>query len=132
MDPPPRSLAADAHDCIMVRILIQDSPHTRLWGEVRPADRRLPSDRRVYPCWRTPRAIDRHGPDQDQRDIVLAAVKAWPGDNAVRDTPTATAILDGGCAQRHWAKQIGTKKRPSGRTKKLNQPQKCESMRATT
>jgi hypothetical protein len=42
-------------------------------------------------------------PDQDQRDTVLATVKAWPGDDRVRGTCTATAILDGGCARRHSA-----------------------------
>jgi hypothetical protein len=36
-----------------------------------------------------------------QRDTVLAAVKAWPGDDGVRGTCTATAILDGACARRH-------------------------------
>jgi len=48
-----------------------------------------------------PRAIDRYNPDQDRRDTVLAAVKAWPGDHGVHDICTATAILDGGCARRH-------------------------------
>ncbi len=34
MGPPPRSFAADAHDCIMVRIL-KDPPNTRLWRDDR-------------------------------------------------------------------------------------------------
>ena len=34
MGPPPRSFAADAHDCIMVRIL-EDPPNTRLWRDDR-------------------------------------------------------------------------------------------------
>ena len=32
MGPPPRSFAADAHDCIMVRPLV-DRPNTRLWRD---------------------------------------------------------------------------------------------------
>src|SRR4029453_5159210 len=32
MDPPPRSFAADAHDCIMVRDPL-DRPNTRLWRD---------------------------------------------------------------------------------------------------
>jgi len=34
MDPPPRSFAADAHDCIMAPILA-DRPNTRLWRDFR-------------------------------------------------------------------------------------------------
>jgi hypothetical protein len=34
MGPPPRSFAADAHDCIMVPILT-DRPNTSLWREDR-------------------------------------------------------------------------------------------------
>src|SRR5262245_16433752 len=34
MGPPPRSFAADAHDCIMVAILA-DRPNTSLWRELR-------------------------------------------------------------------------------------------------
>jgi hypothetical protein len=45
MGPPPRSFAADAHGCIMVRIQM-DPPNTRLWRDhmVTPY-RELPSDR---------------------------------------------------------------------------------------
>jgi hypothetical protein len=39
MGPPPRSLAADAHDCIMVRMLedhiLEHPPNTRLWRDRR-------------------------------------------------------------------------------------------------
>src|SRR5206468_9948181 len=42
MGPPPRSLAADAHDCIMVRIQT-DLPYTSLWREV-ASPSRAPSD----------------------------------------------------------------------------------------
>lgn len=33
MDPPPRSFAADAYDCIMVRVST-DPPNTRLWRAI--------------------------------------------------------------------------------------------------
>src|ERR1700726_835303 len=42
MGPPPRSFAADAHDCIMVRIQT-DLPDTSLWREDAPQGE-LPSD----------------------------------------------------------------------------------------
>ena len=48
---------------------------------------------------------DRRRPDRTQRDTVLAAVKAWPGERTVRGIGTATAILDGGCARRHSARE---------------------------
>src|SRR5262252_1565067 len=41
MGPPPRSFAADAHDCIMVAVL-SDRPNTSLWRNVAP-DGELPS-----------------------------------------------------------------------------------------
>src|SRR5215467_12654695 len=41
MGPPPRSFAADAHDCIMVTVLT-DRPNTSLWRNVAP-DGELPS-----------------------------------------------------------------------------------------
>jgi len=40
MGPPPRSFAADAHDCIMVT----DQPNTSLWRDLRAPDGELPSD----------------------------------------------------------------------------------------
>ena len=43
MGPPPRSFAADAHDCIMVPIRM-DQPNTRLWRE---APRRMASSPRI-------------------------------------------------------------------------------------
>jgi hypothetical protein len=43
-------------------------------------------------------------PAPPKRDAVLAAVKAGPGDCGARGTGTATTILDGGCARRHWAR----------------------------
>jgi hypothetical protein len=81
---------------------------------------------------RTPALLARlAGPCQVQRDTVLDAVKAWPADDGTRVASTATAILDGVCARRHWGpRQVGTKKRPSGRTKKLTEPRKMKKHRS--
>jgi len=73
------------------------------------------------------RRRDRGSPNQPKRDTVLAAVKAWPGEGGIRGRHTATAILDGGCARRHWPRAVGTKKRPSDRTKKLTKRKKKEA-----
>jgi len=43
MGPPVRSFAADAHDCIVVRVL--DPPDTRLWRDWLRPESGLPSDR---------------------------------------------------------------------------------------
>ena len=51
MGPPPRSFAADAHDCIMVPILT-DQPNTSLRREVAP-DGELPSVSSQNPVRRT-------------------------------------------------------------------------------
>src|SRR4051812_15566925 len=73
------------------------------------------------------RRVSNHGPQRVatiklarllQRDGVLAVVKAWPGDVGGYGEGTATAILDDGCARRPARAQVGTKKRPPGRTKK--------------
>src|SRR4051795_11530599 len=45
MGPPPRSFAADAHDCIMVRDPL-DRPNTRLWRDDPCPMASSPSDRR--------------------------------------------------------------------------------------
>src|SRR5260370_3975797 len=44
MGPPPRSFAADAHDCIMVRVHT-DRPNTSLWRDSPRPHGELPSDR---------------------------------------------------------------------------------------
>jgi hypothetical protein len=46
---------------------------------------------------------DVRGPDLRKRDTVLAAVKAWPAQGGACGKPSATAILDCGCARCHWA-----------------------------
>jgi len=40
MGPPPRSFAADAHECIMVRVL--DPPDTRSWRDWSAPGKRAP------------------------------------------------------------------------------------------
>src|SRR5713226_8447525 len=51
MGPPVRNFAADAYDCIMVKVAI-DPPNTRLCGQVRTT-RRVPSDRGYPALWPT-------------------------------------------------------------------------------
>ena len=87
---------------------------------IRTARSRCSTARAASPAT-TPRARkSRHGPDAPKRDTVLAAVKAWPGNPGASRTVTVPAILDGGCARRHFGTaQVGTKKRLRGRTKTL-------------
>jgi hypothetical protein len=66
MGPPPRSFAADAHECIMVRVL--DPPDTRSWRDYPRPESGLPSDRH---------------PDRTKRAVVREAVKVWPGKTGV-------------------------------------------------
>jgi len=78
------------------------------------------------------RTINVRGPDQDQRDTVLATVKAWPGDDGVRGTCTATAILDGVCARRHWT-DVGRDEETALRSnKETDQDRKKAKSRNTT
>jgi hypothetical protein len=48
---------------------------------------------------------------------VLRPVKAWPGNTGASRNVIATASLDGPCARRTAALQVGTKERPSGANK---------------
>src|SRR5580693_2132740 len=83
MGPPPRSFAADAHECIMVRVL--DPPDTRSWRDlIRAQESGLPSDRH---------------PDRTKRAVVLEAVKVWPGNGGACGKVGATANLDSFCAR---------------------------------
>src|SRR6266852_5123514 len=81
MGPPPRSFAADAHDCIMVRVL-GPTGYNVLARLIAP-ERGLPSDRH---------------PDRTKRAVVLEAVKLWPGNGGacrkgVVRRPTLTASV---------------------------------------
>src|SRR5271167_1874263 len=82
MGPPPRSFAADAHDCIMVRSLW--TYRIQGCGAMIRARWQAPSDRR---------------PDRIKPAVVLEAVKVWPGKAGVRRKVGATANLDSSCAR---------------------------------
>ena len=84
MGPPPRSFAADAHDCIMVRVL-GPTEYKVVARLIRAPERGLPSDRH---------------PDRIERAAVLGAVKVWPGKGRARGKVGATANLDSSCARR--------------------------------
>jgi hypothetical protein len=84
MGPPPRSFAADAHDCIMVRVL-GPTEYKVVARLIRATESGLPSDRH---------------PDRIKRAVVLEAVKVWPGKGGVRRKVGATANLDSSCARR--------------------------------
>jgi hypothetical protein len=84
MGPPPRSFAADAHDCIMVRVL-GPTEYKVVARLIRATESGLLSDRH---------------PDRIERAAVLGAVKVWPGKRRARGKAGATANLDSSCARR--------------------------------
>jgi hypothetical protein len=84
MGPPPRSFAADAHDCIMVRVL-GPTEYKVVARLIRATESGLPSDRH---------------PDRIECAGVLGAVKVWPGKDRARGKVGATANLDSSCARR--------------------------------
>src|SRR6202030_3013711 len=83
MGPPLRSFAADAHGCIMVRVL-GPTGYKVVARLIAPASG-LPSDRH---------------PDRTKRAVVLEAVKVWPGNGGACRKVGATANLDSFCARR--------------------------------
>ena len=96
MGPPLRSFAADAHDCIMVRVL-GPTGYKVVARLIAPASG-LPSDRH---------------PDRTKRAVVLEAVKVWPGNaelvaRLVR-RPTLTVSARASASE----VRVGTKKRGS-------------------
>jgi hypothetical protein len=95
MGPPLRSFAADAHDCIMVRVL-GPTGYKVVARVIAPASG-LPSDRH---------------PDRTNRAVVLEAVKVLPSNGgACRkgrcDGPTLTASTRASASE----VRVGTKKR---------------------
>jgi hypothetical protein len=84
MGPPPRSFTADAHDCIMVRVL-GPTEHKVVARLIRGTESGLPSDRH---------------PERIDCASVLGGVKVWPGDHRARGKVGATANLDSSCARR--------------------------------
>src|SRR5260370_36012540 len=95
MGPPPRSFAADAHDCIMVRVL--GPTGYKVVAQLIAPERGLPSDRH---------------PDRTKRAVVLEAVKVWPGKLGACRKVGAAANLDSSCARRRqstagWDEETG-------------------------
>jgi hypothetical protein len=84
MGPPPRSFAADAHGCIMVRVP-GPTEYKVVARLICAPESGLPSDRH---------------PDRTERAVVLEAVKVWPGKGRARGKVGATANLDSSCARR--------------------------------
>jgi hypothetical protein len=82
MGPPLRSFAADAHDCIMVRVL-GPTGYKVVARLIAPASG-LPSDRH---------------PDRSKRAVALEAVKVWPGKAGACRKVGTTANLDSSCAR---------------------------------
>ena len=110
MGPPPRSFAADAHDCIMVRVL-GPTEYKVVARLIRATESGLPSDRH---------------PDRIERAVVLGAVKvglvsAERVERLVR-RPTLTAPARAGFA----ILRVGTKKRDSRSNKETDQESKKE------
>src|SRR5260370_40965850 len=77
MGPPPRSFAADAHNCIMVRVL-GPTAYKVVARLIRATENGLPSDRH---------------PDRIECAAVLRAVKVWPGNGETCGSDDATAKL---------------------------------------
>src|SRR5450631_505814 len=113
MGPPPRSFAADAHDCIMVRVL-GPTEYKVVARLIRAPARGLPSDRH---------------PDRIERAAVLGAVKvglasAERVERLVR-RPTLTAPTRAGFA----ILRVGTKKRDSRSNKETDQESKTTALK---
>src|SRR5262245_4804041 len=111
MGPPPRSFAADAHYCIMVRV--SGPPNTRTRHEHFVRDTRAPllsSSRHGQVCRRARRV---------GRDEETAARFGAVQGQAFGGRQDA-ASLDRSSARRPVDVWVGTKKRLPGRTKKLS------------
>ena len=108
MGPPLRSFAADAYDCIMVRVL--GPTEYKVVARLIAPERGLPSDRH---------------PDRTKRAVVLEAVKVWPGNGGacrkglVR-RPTLTAPARDDVSE----PRVGTKKRALRSNKETDEGQK--------
>ena len=116
LDPPPRSLPPMRMTASWSSPQSRNSPNTRLWGDVRLTDRRFPSGRRAYPA-----TVNRRSPDQvsvTPCSPPSRTLRAAPGGGPKGPSLTASArgVIGPG--------QVGTEKRPSGRTKKLTKPKK--------
>src|SRR5258705_7361362 len=84
MGPPLRSFAADAHDCIMVRVL-------------GPTEYKVVTRTDPRPNAGSP--LTRHR-DRIKRVVALEAVKVWPGKLGACRKVGAATNLDSSCARR--------------------------------
>src|SRR5260370_35395683 len=84
MGPPPGSFAADAHECIMVRVP-GPTEYKVVARLICAPESGLPSDRH---------------PDRIECAAVLRAVKVWPGKSKAPGKVGGTANLDSPCALR--------------------------------
>src|SRR5260370_11198996 len=84
MGPPPRSFAADAHECIMVRVP-GPTEYKVVARLICAPESGLPSDRH---------------PDRIECAAVLRAVTVWPGKGRARGKGGAPANLDSSRARR--------------------------------
>src|SRR3981189_1141210 len=112
MGPPPRSFAADAHDCIMVRVL--GPTGYKVVARLIAPERGLPSDRH---------------PDRTKRAGVPEAVQVWPGKLGACRKVGAAANLDSFCARQRQARcRSGRRNGLSDRTKKLTKEKRCADL----
>src|SRR6267142_1441358 len=113
MGPPPRSFAADAHDCIMVRVL--GPTGYKVVARLIAPERGLLSDRH---------------PDRTKRDVVLEAVKVWPGNGGacrkglVRRPTLTVSVRAIGKRGAGRDEETGL----SDRTKKLTKEKRCADL----
>src|ERR1700738_2109052 len=114
MGPPPRSFAADAHDCIMVRVL--GPTGYKVVARLIAPERGLPSDR--HP--------DRHQPCCRARSCQGVA---WQR-RSLSERVGATANLDSFCARQRQARcRSGRRNGLSDRTKKLTKEKDAPTCR---
>ena len=111
MGPPPRSFAADAHDCIMVRVL-GPTAYKVVARLIRATESELPSDRHPRPHRVCRRAQSCQG---------MALARAEHVERLVR-RPTLTAPARAGFA----ILRVGAKKRDSRSNKETDQESKKE------
>jgi hypothetical protein len=111
MGPPLRSFAADAHDCIMVRVL-GPTEYKVVARLIAPASG-LPSDRH---------------PDRTKRAVVLEAAKVWPGKGRACRKVGATANLDSSRARRRVQRAGRDEETAFRSNKETGEGKKCAAL----
>ena len=102
---------------VKARVRVHEYPDGALGGVPRPT---------MYRALQRAGRADNGGPDLRKRDTVLAAVKAWPVQGRACGKRSATAILDCGCARRHWA-SAGRDEETALRSNKETDPQEAKA-----